>query len=319
MDARPQSLRDREHLTVRALPTELEPIARTQSGALTHRQLTACGWRKRDVDRYIKAGLWQRVSSRVIATYATPLQRPTALWAAAIHHDRVGLTGAAALECEGLEAARDGRIDLLGPRGTRLAPFDGCQITLAPAPEFRVTTGPPRTSVAESVARASGKARSDRQATFFIIWAIQRRLVTIDEIHAAVERLPRSPAMVAALRALRLVDPGVHSMHEFDFARECRRRGLPTPQRQVRHVDSRGNSRYTDVEFRVGARVLVVEIDGVGHTNPEVRADDEWKENELRLQGAVVLRINGLTLRRDPNPFFEQLMRALQALKRGAM
>ena len=116
--------------------------------------------------------------------------------------------------------------------------------------------------------------------------------------------------MVAASRALEIVEPGVHSMHELDFARECRKRGLPRPIRQVPHTDSQGHNRYTDVEFHIGGKVIVVEIDGLGHLDNEVREDDEWRENELSLQGATVLRVSGYVLRQNPGPFFDQLTRA---------
>lgn len=300
---------------MKRLPHELERIAATQGGCLSHRQLVEHGLRVRDAERLISAHVWQRITSRTIATYATPLQRMTQLWAAAIHHDRVGLTGAAALECEGLGAANDGRVDLLGPRGSRLPPFDGCHIAVVPQPRFATLPGPPRTTLAESVARASGLTRSSRQATFYVTWAVQRRLVTIDEIHDAIERSPRSPVMVSALRALEVVEPGVHSLHEFDFARECRRRGFPEPLRQVAHTDSRGRTRYTDVEFHLGGKVLIVEIDGIGHLDTEVRLDDDWRENELALQGGTILRVTGFALRRDPGRFFEQLARALATLR----
>lgn len=296
---------------MKKLPPELQRIAAVQHGALHHGQLTQHGWRVRDAQSFIDARTWQRISSRVVATYATPLQRSTSLWAAAIHHERVGLTGAAALECHGLDAARDGRIDLLGPRGTRALPFAGCRITAVPEPRFAAKAGPPRTSVAESVARAAGAAHSTRQATFYITWAVQRRLVTIDEIHGSIEQSPRSPTMVAALRTLALVEPGVHSMHEFDFARECKRRGLPSPLRQVQHTDSDGRDRYTDVEFHVGGHVIIVEIDGIGHIDTEVREDDNWRENELSIEGAHLLRVSGFALRRNPDRIFKQLTRAI--------
>lgn len=118
--------------------------------------------------------------------------------------------------------------------------------------------------------------------------------------------------MVTARRVLDSVDPGVHSIHEYDFARECVRRGLPRPVRQMERIDSRGQRRYTDVEFRVGARTVVVEVDGLGHLEASVFVDDQWRSNELALQDAKVLRIPGLALRTDPEPFFAQLRRALR-------
>ena len=103
-------------------------------------------------------------------------------------------------------------------------------------------------------------------------------------------------------------------MPESDFAQECRRRGLPEPARQQQRRDSHGRVRYTDAEFRLYGRVLVVEIDGLGHLAADVYLNDQWRANELLMQGAPVLRIPALALRVDPEPFFEQLQRALHRI-----
>ena len=103
-------------------------------------------------------------------------------------------------------------------------------------------------------------------------------------------------------------------MSEFDFAKECRLRGFPTPIRQRQRTDSEGRARFTDVEFLVNGRTLVVEIDGRGHLATEVLIDDQWRANELLMQGAPVLRIPAVALRIDPDRFFDQLARALQML-----
>jgi hypothetical protein len=124
--------------------------------------------------------------------------------------------------------------------------------------------------------------------------------------------------LVAARRTLDLVDPGVHSMHEYDFARECRRRGLPVPARQTVRRDSEGRNRYTDVEFRVGSRALVVEIDGLQHLDMSVAIDDDWRENELRLQGLSLLRFSAIALQLEPDRCFDQITRALHELRRDA-
>lgn len=298
---------------MRSLPPELVGLSHVQAGVLHHRQIAKFGIRARDIDRRIAAGIWQRLTSRVIVTHALPVQRLQTLWAAAIHHERVGLTGAAALEIEGLPPARDARVDLLGPHGERALPFAGCRLaTSITEPEFIDAGGPPRTSIPTSVAFAMGASNSLRQAVFHCTWVVQRRLVTLDEIRAEIAAQPRSPRSVAARRVLDTVDPGVHSVHEYDFAKECKRRGLPAPTRQVMRRDSRGRARYTDVEFRVGGRSVIVEVDGLGHLEPEVFIEDQWRANEMTLQDATVLRLPALTLRVAADSFFEQLGRALR-------
>jgi hypothetical protein len=172
-----------------------------------------------------------------------------------------------------------------------------------------------RTSVDVALVYAISLARTHREATFFTTWALQRGLATVESVDNAVEHLPLRRGRVRVREVLAAISPGVHSMHEFDFARECIRRGLPEPVRQQLRRDAEGRNRYTDVEFRVGNRTLVVEIDGIGHLDTEVRLDDQWRENELVLQGAVVLRIPGLALRMEPDRYFAQIKRALTQLR----
>lgn len=128
---------------------------------------------------------------------------------------------------------------------------------------------------------------------------------------------PMSSTMKAARAIVCMLDDGVHSMHEFDFLKECRRRGLPEPRRQRARKDSTGRTRYTDFEFEVNGRALVVEIDGVGHLDADVHIDDQWRANEMVMQDAKVLRIPGLALRIHPEPFFVQLERTLDAMRRA--
>lgn len=175
--------------------------------------------------------------------------------------------------------------------------------------------GPTRTLLPLSVAFAMGTASTLRQAVFHCTWAIQRRLVTLAEIGAAIEAAPSSPSMLAARRHLHVVDPGVHSVNEYDFARECGRRGLPTPVRQGVRTDGEGRRRYTDVEFHMPKGVLVVEIDGLGHLETETWLDDQWRANEITLQDAKVLRIPALALRTDAERYFAQIRRALDKLR----
>ena len=73
----------------------------------------------------------------------------------------------------------------------------------------------------------------------------------------------------ALLTALDDIEQGAHALSEIDFARLCRRNGLPEPTRQSVRPDSSGRVRYLDVEWstRTG-RVLVVEVDGALHLRP---------------------------------------------------
>ncbi|MCD6639669.1 MAG: DUF559 domain-containing protein, partial [Nocardioides sp.] len=96
---------------------------------------------------------------------------------------------------------------------------------------------------------------------------------------------------------------------ELDFARLCRERGLPEPDRQVVRKGRSGRY-YLDVCWESWR--VVVEIDGIHHTWAQAVVDDALRHNEVTLQDAVVLRLPVLGLRVATDEFFEQIERALR-------
>jgi hypothetical protein len=299
---------------MRCLGTELQQLSTQQAGLLSSSQLAADGFRRRDVDLRVARGDWRRVSDRVIAVHAQDLDRRSQLWAASLHFDCCGLAGPSVLEVLGMPEPHDHRIHVIGPRAGRLPPMANCVVHTSTAHTF-ATRSPDCVATDMAVLQSLRWAISVRQAVFHATWAIQRGFVTLEALQLASRETRRSPGSARMRQRLALIDPGVHSVSEFDFARECRSRHLPEPVRQRERTDSRGRSRYTDAEFVVNGRTLVVEIDGLGHLETAVYVDDQWRANELMLQGAPVLRIPALALRTDPEPFFQQLRRALSTLR----
>lgn len=274
-------------------------------------QLAAAGFRRRDVELRIARGEWRRVTDAVIALQAAAPDRTTMLWAASLHFHRAALAGSSAMEILGLPAPVDGRVHILSPRQGLQPPFPGCVVHYRR--DFAAAAhGPDRVAVADAVAQSLRWALTDRQGVFHAVWALQRSLLTVEELKSAVMAQSPSPGTAAMKRRLELIVPGAHSMAEVDFARECVRRGLPTPVRQQQRRDARGRLRYTDCEFRVHGRTIVVEIDGLGHLETAVHLDDQWRANELMMQGAPVFRVPALALRLAPDTVFEQLGRALR-------
>ena len=303
---------------MRRLPESLHQLAELQAGLVTISQLHDHRMDGRTAQRRVDLGIWQAVSPRVFAVHPHAISRHARLWAASLHFDKLGLTGSAALELVGLPTPHEPRIDLIGPRGGRPMPFSGCVVhTARDGIEFE-ESAPRRTKWPLAVVHACGWAVSRRQAIFYVTWAVQHRLVTLQDLNAELSTKPTSIIHRHAAKHIRLVDEGVHSINEFDFLQECRKRLLPEPIRQRQRRDSRGRNRYTDFEFTANGRTIVVEIDGLGHLDTEVHLDDQWRANELVLQGSVVLRVPGLALRLDPDPFFEQLAQALNQLRNAA-
>lgn len=303
---------------MRRIPDPLLALAASQHGLLTISQLGDHGFDGRTALRRVDAGLWQRISTRVFSTQPHPLTRPALLWAASLHFEGLGLTGSSALEISGMPTPTPARIDLVGPRGGRPAPLRNSRIhTCRDGVEFEIDQ-PMRTRIPLALVHATAWAASKRQAIFFVTWTLQRRLATIEQFEAEARSKPQSGLHRRAVKIALAVDEGIHSIHEFDFLRECRRRMLPEPTRQRERKDSRGRKRYTDFEFQAKGRNVVVEVDGLGHLDADVQLDDQWRANELALQGSTVLRIPGLALRLDPDPFFAQLQRAIDQLRNAA-
>ncbi len=291
---------------MKPLPLELNELARRQQGLLSRRQLHSFGLSTHYVDRRIDSRHWQEVTSNVVALHNQPITRLSKVWAASLHHPKLALTGAAALELYGIKPEYSQRIDLIGPRGTRALPLTECVIhtTRVPLP---LADFPLRTSMPFTVAHAMKWAKTDKQAAFYACTQIQNRRLTLPDLEAATTVLLQQKLDLKLARRLKLLIPGADSIPELEFALMCRKRGFPEPRRQVPRKDSNGRNRYVDCEFMIRNRQLVVEIDGMGHLMAEVLIDDGWRANELLIQGTPVLRISSLALKLNPDPFFEQL------------
>ena len=300
---------------MKPLPDELNSLADSQRGLATRRQLASFGLRADAVDRRIGMGFWQQVTTQVVSIRPANRDRTDLIWAASLHFEGFALTGVAVLELAGLDADRTGRIDIIGPRGGREPPFNNCVVHTSRNPFEFAEALPRQVSPAVAVIHAMALARTVRQAALFATFAIGRRLTTVEELRATVVRNPHSYLHNRSLPGLAMLFEGAESMPERDFAELCVRHRLPAPVRQVHRVDSNGRSRFTDVEFWVNGYSLAVEIDGVGHLDPAVSADDRRKSNSLALQSVMVFRVTSFELKSDPMPFILDLKRAFAELR----
>ncbi len=302
---------------MKSINNDLARLIECQHGLVNIRQLAQAGLRGDQVSRRVNAGHWARVTSAVVRVSLQPVDRLSELWTAALHYDGAQLAGSSALEVLGLPAPKDSIIHLVGTRTGRVSPLPRCIMhTQVRADESQ--TMPDRAAVLPATMQALKWARTDAQAAFQAIWSIQHRLIDLEELQMRIHALPAGPGTAAARRRVALILPGTHSMRELEFANGCRARGLPEPVRQRVRQDSEGRPRYTDAEFKVAGRTLIVEVDGMQHLDAVVRIDDEWRENEFTLQGVPMLHISSLALRVDPERVYAQLRRALQAMRRAA-
>ena len=158
--------------------------------------------------------------------------------------------------------------------------------------------------------RAALWARSDKQAALVMTMAVQQRLAGASEVAEEMLRVRRDKRRLFLHAVLLDLLGGVRSLSELEFARECRRRGIPEPTRQVVRRTSSG--RYVlDVYWEQWG--VVVEIDGIQHTWADQVVGDALRQNEITLDDDVVLRVPLLGLRVAPDPFFDQIISALRA------
>ncbi|MBD3924984.1 hypothetical protein IEZ26_10165 [Nocardioides cavernae] len=292
---------------------ELAAIADCQGGVVSRGQAYAAGMTRGEVRAQLRARRWQRVWSRSICLHTGPVPILGRHWAAVFEGgDRAMLDGAASLVASGLTGfeARVHRVSV--PRG--VTPLRGVGLDIRRTRRWssvdRVATGVPRTRVPVAAVRAAMWAESDKQAALLLTMPVQQGLTTaahLGQALLAVKRDRRRELMHAVVNDLL---GGVRSLGELDVARECRRRGLPEPDRQVVRRGKDGRY-YLDVCWDTFG--LVVEIDGIHHTWATSVVPDALRQNEVVLGEARVLRLPLLGLRVAADDFFDQVERGLRA------
>lgn len=141
--------------------------------------------------------------------------------------------------------------------------------------------------------------------------AVQQRLVTPLQLTdaATAVRGRRRRAFVKAI--VRDISDGAQSLGELDFARLCRERGLPEPDRQVVRRSRTGRI-YLDVRWRDYR--LVIEIDGAQHRLGLAVTDDNLRANSVTISSDMVLRIDVIGLRIETAAFMDQVSAGLRSL-----
>jgi len=148
---------------------------------------------------------------------------------------------------------------------------------------------------------AAAWSRSARTAVGLLAAVVQQRLSTPARLAEALETAGKVRHHRVLALALGDISGGSQSLAEIDFVRFCRTHDLPEPDRQARRKDARGRWRYLDVEWRLPAgRVLVVEIDGIGHLEATRWYDDLLRTAELPPDdGRTLIRLPATAVRLD--------------------
>ena len=199
------------------------------------------------------------------------------------------------------------------PRGAKARRGRGLNIRQTrrwAADDVVTSSGVPRTRPAVAAIRAALWAKTRRQASLVLTMAVQQGLVTAEQLALEMLRIRRDRRRAFVNGVLLDLLGGVRSLGELDFARECRQRGLPEPDRQVLRRGRNGRY-FLDVYWDEWG--VVVEIDGIQHAWAAQLVPDALRQNDITLAHAVVLRLPLLGLRVAADDFFEQIERALRS------
>ncbi len=296
------------------LPSELESEICLQHDLVTRAQLIQHRVRAREINARLDNGHWQAVSSRVIKISPTALTRTQELVAACLHHQNLSLTGVAALEFQGLGMDQSRRIDLIGPRGTRVEVFEHAILhtsrrEFSVLPEF-----PARTCHDLSVVYAMAWARTLKQARHFAYWSIQRNLVTLESLSSTVFSNRHSPLMKMAIPRVLTLRDKVDTVHEHLFASLCKKAGIDGLVAKPEFVLEDGTAIHPDFGILKDGRMLAIEIDGIQHESLQGRAIDELRMRFLRRKGVGTFRVLNRELTQDPDAVQQRLLLRLNQL-----
>jgi hypothetical protein len=276
--------------------------------------LRRSGWSEDALRAQLAAGRWQRCG-RAVVLHGGPLTQADRRGIALVNcGDRALLTAFTAAELHGLRGWERPTIHVLLPAGTRvrtvLRPvrlhYTGDWTRVDPMPGRQLHRCAPALVVAAST------FDHPRPACGILAAGVQQRLVTADQLRAALGQASRTRHRQLLCAAVDDIAQGSHAMSEIDFVGLCRRAGLPVPTRQAARVEPGGRRRYLDAEWtRSDGRRVVVEVDGALHLAPRRWWDDQLRQNELVIADDIVLRFPSVVVRTDPDQVIGQLRRVL--------
>jgi len=289
----------------------LEALAQEQGGVVSRAQAYGLGITRGQVRANLRARRWSRIGTQAIALHTGPLTEEGKLWSAVFEGGpRAHLDGASALVAEGLKNFTSDRIRVSVPRGARVRRTKAVDVrqTRRWSESDLAPSGVPRTRPMVAAVRAALWAASDKQAALLLTMAVQQGLTTPELIGEQMLRIRRDRRRAFVHGVVLDLLGGVRSLAELEVARECRRRGLPEPSRQVVRRGRNGNY-YLDIMWKEWG--VVVEVDGIQHSWAGQVVSDALRQNDVTLENAVVLRLPLLGLRVAPDDFFDQIEQAL--------
>lgn len=297
----------------RARALTVRRLAARQGGVVHRRQLYAAGVTRWQVRAELKAGRWRSWGRQTIAVHAASLTAEALMHRAIFETGAdAALDGVSALLAAGLEHYQSPVIHVSVSKGHKHGRPRGVRVheTRRRRDDDVRATIPPRVSTDTAAIRAALWASTSRQAALILVLVVQQRLATPAALQEAFLLVKRDRRRRYIAGVLTDISGGAHSMGELDFARLCRERGLPEPDRQVRRTLPGGRA-YLDVYWeRYG---VVLEIEGLHHLLADIAIADSIRQNWLTIDNDKVLRIPIAGLRLAADEFMEQVEQLLLA------
>lgn len=211
----------------------------------------------------------------------------------------------------GFESAR---VHLLVRRGARTRKFPWLKVhesrRFVPERDVHPASRPTRVRVERAVIDQASWSNACRRGCALVAAAVQQRLTTVERLLAELDQAGKIRFHRILRTTLNDVAGGSHALSELDLLKVCRQAALPKPERQLVRRDSAGRRRYLDAEVVLpdGTR-LVLEADGAAHRDVDTWWDDQMRQNDVVIDGAVVLRFPAIVLRLRPDLVVAQLRR----------
>jgi hypothetical protein len=295
----------------------LDALAVQQCDVLTREQLRQVGFLSKHVARRLRQGLWVEYGDHVVALHNGPLTTEQRWWVAVLScGSPAALASESALRAAGVTLlGGDDTVHVVISRGGRGSDLGWVKVHESrrfTAADIHPARRPPAVRLERAAVDAAAWAATDRRACGLLLAVVQQRMTTPGRLAAALRTagsLRRRPLLA---RVLLDAAGGAQALTEVDFARMCRRHGLPLPERQVVRVDRFGKRRWLDAALRgPDGRLVIAEIDGAVHLLPMTYWDDMARGNEVAISGERLLRFPSIAIYLDEAAVADQLHRAL--------
>lgn len=280
----------------------------------TWSRLQAAGYSAAHIRAQLAAGRWQRFGHAIVL-HNGPLSPAQRLRVGLVHAGPSALlTALTALAVYGLKGWEREAVYVIVPRGGRVLPSP-VPLVVRRVRDWstvrRDRSGPVHARV-QAVLTAAAMLSNGRSACGVVAAAVQQRIVTAEGLRRELEAHPKLRHRKLVAAALADLAQGSQALSEIDFAALCRRFRLPAPDRQTIRRQRDGKRRYLDATWRRrDGRLVVAEVDGALHTDQRRWWDDQFRQNEITLGDAVVLRFPSAVVRCEPEVVAGQLRRAL--------